>query len=310
VSVIRPETSNTGKELLILIAHRSEDEAVAEAIADLLKSSLGLISRQIQRHAVAGNAGVNAQALFPEELKSAKVVVGVITADSLNSPALMFEMGARWGAGLPLALLLAGVSGGDLTGAVRLVDARNIVGEGSLQQFLEGISKQLGLGLQNPQSYAHHLDWVKQLACQIPNDTRTTIPEPVLSPSTMPQSRMFVSVERTPPEQVIEVKATTPIKVFRVEYMLQNEMCIVGENVALEGDAVSVALKHELIMKVWNTRRVDMNPQDRSGPAKIGVTISANGKLRQCVLPVQMEHGLIDSAVFPRLTGSKTFDGE
>ena len=311
MSVNPPEARNTSsKELLLVVMHSSQDEALAEAISDLLKSALGLVSGQIRRHSEGHwPAGTKSQAAFPEELKASKLVVGLITPRSLASSSLMFDLGARWGAGLPVTLLLAEVRPDDLAGALHFVDTQIIVDETSLQQFIESVSKPLALRLQNPQLYSHHRAWVRQLAGELLNEVQPTMAKPAASESAIPQAGLYLSVERTPPEQVIEVKATIPIKVFRVEYMLTNEMCIVGENVELEGDILSVPLKHALIMKMWNTRRFDMNPNDRSGPAKIAVTISANGKLRQCVLPVQMEHGLIDSTVFPKLTGSKNFEG-
>jgi predicted nucleotide-binding protein len=116
-----------------------------------------------------------------------------------------------------------------------------------------------------------------------------------------------LSVDGTPPSQTIKVSASVAVRIVRLEYMLSNETCVAAQDVSIEGETAQIPLNHDLIRKIWNVARSDRNHSDHSGPAKIGVTISAGGKARQHVLPVQMESVFINSTAFARLVGSKTF---
>jgi hypothetical protein len=105
-------SNTTGDDLLIFVSHSSKDKALAETLTDLLKSALGLLSDQIRCSSVDGHrlpVGVDTQNKLREEVHAAKVVIGLVTPSSLASSYVMFELGARWGAGLFLAPLLAGV---------------------------------------------------------------------------------------------------------------------------------------------------------------------------------------------------------
>jgi hypothetical protein len=121
--------------------------------------------------------------------------------------------------------------------------------------------------------------------------------------------KITLSAEGPPPSQKLKLIANQPIFVERVEYMLSNETCIAGEDVSLEGETVETPINDSLFLKVWNTPRPDRNHSDHSGPAKIGVTISANGKSRQFILPVQMEFLMQGNTAYRKIIGSKTFHG-
>jgi hypothetical protein len=111
----------------------------------------------------------------------------------------------------------------------------------------------------------------------------------------------------TPPSQTIKVTASSNVKIVRFEYMLSNETCIVGEDVSFQGEVVEIPVNHDLLRKVWNVPRLDRNNYDHSGPAKIGVTVSVGGRVRQFVLPVQMENAFLNNTAYAKLVGSKTF---
>lgn len=121
---------------------------------------------------------------------------------------------------------------------------------------------------------------------------------------------MSLAAEGTPPSQTIKVAASTPIKIIRLEYMLSSGTCIVGEDVSLQGEAVGIPLNHDLVRRVWNVPRPDRNHYDHSGPAKMGVTVSIGGKVRQYVLPVHMENVMLNSTMYAKVVGSKTFHSE
>lgn len=162
----------THRGLSIFISHSSKDAELALALIDLLKAGLGLVADQIRCSSVDGYrlpVGVNTEGKLREEVNAARVVVGLITPSSLDSYYVMFELGARWGANLFLAPLLAGVKAGDLGGPLGLLNALSANSEAQLHQLLDDISKQLNLQLQPAASYLRHVSSVKALVDAIVN---------------------------------------------------------------------------------------------------------------------------------------------
>ena len=103
--------------LKIFVSHSSNDAALAAALIDLLRSALGIKAAQIRCSSVDGYrlpAGVNTEQQLRDEIKGSQVMLGLITPNSQTSQYVMFELGARWGASLPLIPLLAGVEPKDL----------------------------------------------------------------------------------------------------------------------------------------------------------------------------------------------------
>ena len=77
----------------------------------------GLRADQIRCSSVEGYGlpgGVSTEEQLREDVNRTKVVVALITPNSLLSLYVMFELGARWGAKLPLVPLLAGVEPNEL----------------------------------------------------------------------------------------------------------------------------------------------------------------------------------------------------
>jgi len=166
------ELSATSLGLQIFISHSSKDRVLAGALTDLLKSALGLVSTQIRCSSVDGHrlpVGVNTESKLREEVNGARVVVGLVTPSSLVSSFVMFELGARWGAGLFLAPLLAGVQANELSGPLSLLNALSADNEAQVHQLLGDIAEPLGLPLQKTESYVRHVAQVKQLAEATPN---------------------------------------------------------------------------------------------------------------------------------------------
>lgn len=156
--------------LPIFVSHSSKDAHLAEAIVDLLRSALALTAREIRCSSVDGYklpAGVNTESKLREEVNAASVVIGLITPNSLASAYVMFELGARWGSGLFLAPLLAGVRSHELTGPLSLLNALSGDNEPDLHHLLEGVGQMLHKPLQNTASYVKHVATVEQLAREI-----------------------------------------------------------------------------------------------------------------------------------------------
>src|SRR5262249_48012514 len=146
----------THSGLWILISHSSKDADLALALIDLLKAGLCLTADKIRCTSVDGYrlpVGVNTVGKLREEVNAARVVIGLITPRSLSSYYVMFELGARWGANLFVAPLLAGVKANELSGPLGLLNALSASNEAQLHQLLEDIAQQLGLEVQSAPSY-------------------------------------------------------------------------------------------------------------------------------------------------------------
>ena len=299
----------THRGLSIFISHSSKDADLALALIDLLKNGLGLFTDQIRCSSVDGYrlpVGVKTEGKLREEVNAAKVVVGLITPSSLASYYVMFELGARWGADLFLAPLLAGVKASELSGPLGLLNALSANNEAQLHQLLEDISKHLGLQLQPAASYVRHVSAVKALVGGIANPATT---QPAATAPTKQKLKMTLSAEGTPPSQLLKVVANRHVKVSRVEYMLSSEAFMAGEDVSLDGETIEITINDGSVLKLWNTPRPDRNNYDHSGPAKIAVTVSVDGETDQYILPVQMEFMMQNNTAYRNVVGSKTFYG-
>jgi hypothetical protein len=299
----------TDSGLLVFISHSSKDADFALALIDLLKAGLALTADQIRCSSVDGYrlpVGVNTEGKLREEVNAAKVVIGLITTSSLASYYVMFELGARWGANLFLAPLLAGVKASELSGPLGLLNALSASNEAQLHQLLEDISRHLGLRLQPAASYVRHVSGVKALVDAIANPATTQAAATALPKQKL---KMTLSAEGTPPSQILKVVANRHVKVSRVEYMLSSEASMAGEDVSVDGETIEIPINDGSVLKLWNTPRPDRNNYDHSGPAKIAVTVSVDGETDQYILPVQMEFMMQNNTAYRKLVGSKTFYG-
>jgi len=304
-----PKQPPTHQGLSIFISHSSKDADLALALIDLLKAGMALTADQIRCSSVDGYrlpVGVNSEGKLREEVNAAKVVVGLITRSSLTSYYVMFELGARWGADLLLAPLLAGVKANELSGPLSLLNALSANRDAQLHQLLEDIAKHLGLSVQPPASYIRNIAAVKAFADAL----AASATSPSVAAPVKPKLRLGLSVEgNAPSPQLLKVVANQAVEVSRVEYMLSSEATIEAEDVSKQGDKIEIPINDGSVLKLWNTPRADRNHYDHSGPAKIAVTVSVEGETNQYILPVQMQSAMQGNTMFRKLVGSKTFYG-
>jgi hypothetical protein len=176
---VRPKDISAPYEhgLLVLISHSSKDKALAEALIDLLRSGLGLLPTQIRCSSVDGYrlpAGVNSDDQLRTEIKTVGVLIGLLTANSLVSTYVLFELGARWGAELFMIPLLAGIKPEEMRGPHGVLNALSCETEGQLIQLVEDVGRKLGIAPQSAAAYLSHVRNVIALA------ESSTMPVPVL----------------------------------------------------------------------------------------------------------------------------------
>ena len=147
----------------IFISHSSKDANVAFALIELLRAALGRRAEDIRCSSVDGYrlpGGANTEQQLRQEVNTATAFIGLITTDSLASPYVMFELGARWGAGLHMLPLLAGVDAGYIKGPLSGINALSCSSDAQVHQMLTDIARELSLSVGAPAAY---VTYVKRL---------------------------------------------------------------------------------------------------------------------------------------------------
>jgi hypothetical protein len=304
------------QEILVLISHSSRDAELASALIGLLRSGLGLLASQIRCSSVDGYrlpAGVNTNDQLRKEIKSVKVLIGLLTSNSLSSTYVLFELGARWGAELFMIPLLAGTRPEDMRGPHAVINALSCETDAQLIQLVEDVARELQV---NPQSAASYLN-----QCQILRALSESI---VVAPGTQNSPRGQVSVASGSPgrdfrisfriqgeqsSQVIKVSANRRVDVSRLDYMLSDETCIISEDCSRGGETFEVPLSEASLTRVFNTPRPDRNFSDHSGPVKFQITASVDGRTRAYIIPARMEVAFHGSTSYRTVIGLKDFYG-
>lgn len=151
----------------IFISHSNKDVEVAKAIIDLLRISLNLKTRDIRCTSVDGYrlpAGVSTDAQLKTEIHDSEVLVGLISAESMSSHYVLFELGARWGAEKPLFPLITDGEGAKvLKGPLQGINALNAYEEAQLFQLVDDIGEKLDIKPESPNSYQRHVKAVVNL---------------------------------------------------------------------------------------------------------------------------------------------------
>jgi hypothetical protein len=86
----------------IFVSHVTEDKPFAQALVDLMLEARVASTRGIRCTSLEGfqfDAGESWERALRREVTSARVVIGLISRSSPHSQWVLFELGARWGAG-------------------------------------------------------------------------------------------------------------------------------------------------------------------------------------------------------------------
>jgi hypothetical protein len=169
------EDADTGID--IFISHSSRDKEIAARLIELLRNALNIPADRIRCTSVEGyrlKVGADTNAQLRREVHDAKVFIGLITSASVESAYVLFELGARWGAGRFLAPLLASredvkLLRGPIAGLNALCcDSR----EQSLQ-LVEDIAETLNVRVMNQASYSQYVDALVR-ECEVRPDPPAT----------------------------------------------------------------------------------------------------------------------------------------
>src|SRR5258705_11170241 len=143
--------------LLVFISHSSRDARAAEALVQLLRAAFALSASEIRCTSVDGYrlpAGADTNAQLRREVNEAVTLLGIISAASLRSLYVVFELAARWGTSKPFVPLLApGTQAAILGGPLSGINALRLDSEPQVQQLLSDLAPQLGRPIEAPGVY-------------------------------------------------------------------------------------------------------------------------------------------------------------
>lgn len=154
----------SSKKIRLFISHSSTDVFFAKAIVELLRTALRLSAEEIRCTSVDGYrlaGGANTDEQLKIEVHEADAFVGVISSDSLRSLYVAFELGARWGAKLPLIPLLApGATAGILGGPLAGLNALSGSSASQLHQLITDLGNLLEIAPENAATYVDQINAV------------------------------------------------------------------------------------------------------------------------------------------------------
>src|SRR5437762_5967682 len=88
--------------LKLFISHSSDDSELARRVVVLVSTALNLPAVAIRCTSVDGHrlpAGANTNDQLRQEVHDSVAFIGIVSQSSIRSMYVLFELGARWGAG-------------------------------------------------------------------------------------------------------------------------------------------------------------------------------------------------------------------
>lgn len=162
--VENPDLGQSTTHLHLFISHSSDDSDLAGRLVQLVRAALNLPSSTIRCTSVDGfrlPGGADTDEQLRAEVHDAETFIGVISADSMRSPYVLFELGARWGAKKHLIPVLApGTSAAILGGPLTGLNALRCDSSAQLHQLVSELATALGMNAEAPAAYQHQLEQV------------------------------------------------------------------------------------------------------------------------------------------------------
>lgn len=156
------QENDVGSRICLFISHSSKDSEFVKTLVELLRTALSLKSAQIRCTSIDGYrlpAGANTDQQLRQEVHEADSFIGVISQSSVQSLFVVFELGARWGAGRPLIPLIApGTDSKILGGPLAGINALRADNRSQIHQLISDLSSDLQINFEPPSSYEAHLE--------------------------------------------------------------------------------------------------------------------------------------------------------
>jgi hypothetical protein len=160
----------------LFVSHSSADTELARRLVILISTALNVPASAIRCTSVDGYrlpGGANTDEQLRREVHESTAFVGILSLSSVRSMYVLFELGARWGAGRSLIPLLArGLSSSVMKGPLSGINALQADNRSQLHQLVQDLGQQLSLTPQSPAVFERALQEV--LDTPIPADNTTT----------------------------------------------------------------------------------------------------------------------------------------
>ena len=149
-SNMNKSTGRTGQySVAIFISHSAKDEVLAKALVELLRAALNIPANKIRCTSVNGYrlpAGASIDDQLRQEVHESQAFIGLITPSSMASTFVLFELGARWGAGRHLVPLLGGGADSSfLRGPLGTLNALTCDDAGQIHQLVDDFANLLSV---------------------------------------------------------------------------------------------------------------------------------------------------------------------
>jgi hypothetical protein len=107
-----------------------------------------------------------------------------------------------------------------------------------------------------------------------------------------------------PGEQRLEIVASKPITLKRIDYLHSTETCIASQEVEQTGEQLSVRFDYKNISELSESGRPDKDYSDHAGPVKLRIIFEANDRRQQMILPAQLQPVYASNGRWITLIGS------
>lgn len=148
----------------VFISHSSTDRELAAMLVDLLRSSLNLPAEAIRCTSVEGHrlaGGAATDSALRKDIRDCEAFIGLISATSIESAYVLFELGARWGVESHLLPLLAPTADAAiLRGPLLGLNTLRCSSAADLQQMIDEIAGLLKTLVEKPAGYQRHIDQI------------------------------------------------------------------------------------------------------------------------------------------------------
>jgi hypothetical protein len=160
----------------LFISHSAADADLATGLIALLRTALNLPAQAIRCTSVDGyrlQGGADTNEQLRREVHDAEAFIGIVSAASLRSLYVLFELGARWGAKKHLIPVLspgtpASILGGPLAG----LNALRADNRSQLLQLVTDLGRVLSIAPEGPAGYENHVSRILELP--LPSESAKT----------------------------------------------------------------------------------------------------------------------------------------
>jgi hypothetical protein len=163
----------------IFISHSSSDAEIARLLIEIVRKAFNIPSERIRCTSVPGyklKAGATTDDEIKKEIFTSKAFIGLLTRESFSSTYVLFELGARWGANLPLIPLICDKAGAALlNGPIKNINALSAVDSSDMLQFLHDLGETLSLEPENPSGYISDIEKLKKIITYTENIPKVEI---------------------------------------------------------------------------------------------------------------------------------------